>query len=127
MPIFRRCSKFAVWPLFLVLSRSTSLIINVFFIPCIQVVLAHIATYLAQAPKSIAVYSAYKRAKSVMKECMGGQPGVPLHLRNAPTILMRDLDYGKEYKYTPDFSEEDGKQDYMPKELLGTNFFEHCN
>ena len=73
---------------FIVLAkRLRGLIINVFFIPCIQVVLAHIATNLAQAPKSIAVYSAYKRAKSLVKECMGGQPGVPLHLRNAPTKL----------------------------------------
>ena len=81
------------------------------------------ATYLAQAPKSIAVYSAYNKAKSLVKECPGGQPGVPLHLRNAPTKLMKELNYGKGYKYTPNFTQEDGRQDYLPKELLGTKFF----
>ncbi|RLN44799.1 hypothetical protein BBJ29_006217 [Phytophthora kernoviae] len=94
--------------------------------PECDVVLAHCATMLARAPKSIEVYSAYKRAKLSIKEWgKGALPDVPLHLRNAPTKLMKELGYGKEYKYNPHYTAEELKdQTYLPDELVGTNFFE---
>ncbi|POM73820.1 ATPase WRNIP1 [Phytophthora palmivora] len=94
--------------------------------PECDVVLAHVATMLARAPKSIEVYAAYNRAKQSIKEWdKGAMPDVPLHLRNAPTKLMKELGYGKEYKYNPHYTAEELKdQTYLPDELVGTNFFE---
>eukprot|EP00644_Phytophthora_capsici_P012523 jgi/Phyca11/546889/estExt2_Genewise1Plus.C_PHYCAscaffold_230039 len=94
--------------------------------PECDVVLAHVATMLARAPKSIEVYDAYNRAKqSIQAWDKGALPDVPLHLRNAPTKLMKELGYGKEYKYNPHYTAEELKdQTYLPDELLGTNFFE---
>ncbi|CAH0516440.1 unnamed protein product [Peronospora belbahrii] len=93
--------------------------------PECDVVLAHVATMLARAPKSIEVYAAYKRAKLSIKEWdKGALPDVPLHLRNAPTKLMKQMGYGKEYKYNPHYSADELKdQTYLPDELAGTNFF----
>ncbi|KAE9044705.1 ATPase [Phytophthora rubi] len=93
--------------------------------PECDVVLAHVATMLARAPKSIEVYAAYKRAKQSIKEWdQGALPDVPMHLRNAPTKLMKELGYGQEYKYNPHYTAEELKdQTYLPDELVGTNFF----
>ncbi|MFA5129908.1 MAG: replication-associated recombination protein A [Patescibacteria group bacterium] len=89
--------------------------------PECNVILAQCVAYLARAPKSNALYIAYGRAAKDVKE----KPsyGVPLHLRNAPTKLMKDLEYGKGYKYNPNF---DGPvdQDYFPDEMKGTKYFE---
>ena len=94
--------------------------------PDCDVILAHVATTLARAPKSVEVYSAYKRAKQSIREWdKGALPDVPLHLRNAPTKLMKDLGYGEEYKYNPHFNADELRdQTYMPDEMVGTNFFE---
>ncbi|RMX65504.1 hypothetical protein DD238_002917 [Peronospora effusa] len=95
--------------------------------PECDVVLAHVATMLARAPKSVEVYAAYKRAKQTINEWdKGALPDVPLHLRNAPTRLMKQFGYGKEYKYNPHYSADELKdQTYLPDELAGRNFFEH--
>jgi putative ATPase len=93
--------------------------------PECDVVLAQCATLLARAPKSVEVYKTYKRVKHMIHEWDGGaQPDVPMHLRNAPTRLMKTLGYGDGYKYNPDFTEEETKdQTYLPAELVGRNFF----
>ena len=65
--------------------------------PEASLILAQVTTYLASAPKSNASYKAIKAATKVVKE--SGTPSVPLHLRNAPTDLMKDMDYGKDYEY----------------------------
>jgi putative ATPase len=80
--------------------------------------LAHCAIYLAKSAKSINVYLAYQRAQKEV-ETSGNLP-VPLHLRNAPTKLMKDLDYGKGYKYTP--LEDDSNQEYLPDKIKGQKF-----
>jgi putative ATPase len=80
--------------------------------------LAHCAIYLAKSPKSIAAYMAYEKVKAEV-ESSGNLP-VPLYLRNAPTKLMKDLNYGKGYKYTP--VEDDSNQEYLPEKLKGRKF-----
>jgi len=80
--------------------------------------LAHCVAYLAKSVKSIAAYQAYNLVKSEI-ETSGNLP-VPLHIRNAPTKLMKDLNYGKGYKYTP--LEDSGSQEYLPKELKNKKF-----
>lgn len=78
--------------------------------------------YMARSPKSIEVYSAYNRAKGCVKEWKGPMPSVPLHLRNAPTKLMKGLGYGKDYKYNPAYP-EGVDQRYMPDGMEDVNFF----
>ncbi|XP_067911394.1 ATPase WRNIP1 [Heterodontus francisci] len=67
--------------------------------PECEVILAQCVTYLARAPKSVEVYMAYEAVKESLRNHKGPLPSVPLHLRNAPTKLMKDLGYGKGYKY----------------------------
>lgn len=97
--------------------------------PECDVALAQCATMLARAPKSVEVYKAYNLVKQSIREWDGGaQPDVPLHLRNAPTKLMKDIGYKKDYKYNPDYTAEELKdQTYLPEELLGTDFFSRSN
>lgn len=80
--------------------------------------LAHCAIYLAKSPKSIVAYQAYESAKKEV-ETSGNLP-VPLYLRNAPTKLMKELDYSKGYKYTP--LEDDSGQEYLPEKIKGKKF-----
>lgn len=80
--------------------------------------LAHAVVYLAKSSKSIAVYSAFNEVMAEVRE--SGNLSVPLHLRNAPTKLMKDLNYGKGYKYTP--LEDDSDQEYLPEALQGRKF-----
>lgn len=84
--------------------------------PECEVHLAQAVTYLALSKKSNALYVAYGAAKEDVRK-FPNEP-VPLHLRNAPTKLMKDLEYGKNYKYTPDFKNADeAKQGYFPERL----------
>ncbi len=80
--------------------------------------LAHAAVYLAKSPKSIAVYNGFNAAVAEVRQ--SGNLAVPLHLRNAPTKLMKDLGYSKGYKYTP--LEDDSDQEYLPTTLKGRKF-----
>lgn len=90
--------------------------------PECEVLLAQCVVYLARAPKSIEVYSAYNNVKACLKNHKGPLPPVPLHLRNAPTKLMKGLGYGQGYKYNP-MCKGPVEQDYLPEELKGLNFF----
>ncbi|MFN5177005.1 replication-associated recombination protein A [Limnohabitans sp.] len=88
-----------------------------------ELALAQCVVYLAVAPKSNAVYKAYKAARAFVKE--DGTRAVPLHLRNAPTRLMRELDYGKGYRYAHD--EEDGfaaGERYLPEGMAEPHFYQ---
>ena len=80
-----------------------------------ELALAEAAVYLATAPKSNAIYVAYGKAKQDVAE-KGALP-VPLHIRNAPTRLMKELGYGRGYKYAHDYSGGIVEQDYLPAEL----------
>ncbi|XP_071409456.1 ATPase WRNIP1 isoform X1 [Pithys albifrons albifrons] len=90
--------------------------------PECEVILAQCVVYFARAPKSIEVYRAYGNVKECLRMHTGPLPPVPLHLRNAPTRLMKNLGYGKGYKYNPMYKEP-VEQDYLPEELKGTDFF----
>ncbi|HKZ46198.1 MAG TPA: replication-associated recombination protein A [Thermodesulfobacteriota bacterium] len=83
--------------------------------------LAHGATYLASAPKSNASYMAYLEALEDVKK-KGALP-VPLHIRNAPTGLMKKLGYGKGYKYPHNYKGEKVEQDYLPDALKGRKYY----
>jgi putative ATPase len=82
-------------------------------LPECKVHLAQLVVYLAKSPKSVAAYLAYDVAKLEVQT--SGSLPVPLHIRNAPTGLMKDLGYGKDYKYTP--LEDSSQQEYLPPEL----------
>ncbi|MCD7454307.1 hypothetical protein HAX54_024319 [Datura stramonium] len=90
--------------------------------PECNVILAQCVAYLALAPKSIAVYRAIGAAQKVVRESVGQNEGVPLHLRNAPTKLMKDLGYGRDYIYPPD--NPNSCQTYLPPSLQGYKFLD---
>ena len=83
--------------------------------------LVQTAVYLASAPKSNAVYAAVNAAKQAISET--GNLPVPLHIRNAPTDLMKDLGYGKGYKYAHDYADAKVEQEHIPDELKGREFY----
>jgi putative ATPase len=91
-----------------------------------ELALAECVIYLAVAPKSNAVYKAFNEARAFVKK--DGTRPVPLHLRNAPTKLMKDLDYGKNYRYAHD--EEDGfaaGESYLPEGMAAPGFYRPVN
>ncbi len=91
--------------------------------PECNVILAQCVAYLARAPKSNALYLAYGKVQRDIQE-LPAEP-VPIHLRNAPTKLMKDLGYGKNYKYTPSFENvEDAQQDFLPERLKNKKYLE---
>jgi putative ATPase len=87
-----------------------------------RIILGQAVTYLATAPKSNASYSAIDAALAEVRKT-GALP-VPLHIRNAPTKLMKELDYGKEYRYSHDYAEGYTEQEYLPEQLVGRKFYQ---
>ncbi len=77
--------------------------------------LAQLVVYLATAPKSNSLYNAYKKAAEDARKT--SHLGVPLHIRNAPTRLMKDLDYGKDYKYSHQYENAYSYQNYFPEKM----------
>ena len=87
-----------------------------------ELALAQAAVYLATAPKSNRVYTAFGRA---MKDAeSGGSHPVPMHLRNAPTRLMKDLGYGEKYRYPHDFADAFVPENYFPETLGRRKYYE---
>ena len=86
-----------------------------------KIPMAQAVIYLASAPKSNASYKAMLAAAQDVQE--HGALAVPLHLRNAPTALMKNLDYGKDYKYAHNYDEHVVAQEHLPKELLGKRYY----
>lgn len=104
------------------LALSTYQACQVIGMPECDVILAHCVAYLAKSPKSVDVYRAMKKVKATLAR-ETNYP-VPLHLRNAPTPLMKDLEYGKGYKYTPNYeTAQDAHQEYLPSKLQTRDFF----
>ncbi len=90
-----------------------------------RIILAECAVYLATSPKSNSAYLAIDKAIETVK--MTGNLPVPLHLRNAPTKLMKDLGYKAGYKYSHDYTNHYVRQQYLPDELEGARFWESAD
>jgi len=87
-----------------------------------RIILSQCVTYLASSPKSNAAYMAISQAQALVRE--KGDLSVPLHLRNAPTKLMKDLNYGKAYKYSHDYPGNFVDQEFLPDEIKGTKLYD---
>jgi putative ATPase len=105
----------------LVLAESTFSAVHKIGMPEARIILAQCATYLASSPKSNASYLGIDKAISEVRN--NEQFPVPLHLRNAPTKLMKDIGYGKKYKYAHDFSNHFVEENYLPEELKGKQYY----
>ncbi len=112
-------------PTALVVATNTFQAVDMIGYPEAQLILSQCALYLACSPKSnsslIAVVKALEAVRST------GDLPVPLSIRNAPTRLMKELGYGKEYQYAHDYDSNFVEMDFLPKELKGTKFFEPGN
>lgn len=106
----------------LILANNTFDAINKIGWPEGRIVLSQCVIYLATSPKGNASYMAIGKAQKLVKET--GNLSVPLHLRNAPTRLMKDLGYGENYKYSHDYANNFVNQEFLPEEISGTNFYE---
>ena len=106
----------------LLLAQACFEAINVIGWPESRIILSETAIYLATSPKSNASYMAIESAIEAVRE--KGDLPVPLHIRNAPTKLMKDLGYHKGYKYAHDFKDNFIQDNYLPEELKGTQFYE---
>ncbi|HEV2480406.1 MAG TPA: replication-associated recombination protein A, partial [Puia sp.] len=87
-----------------------------------KLILSQCATYLASSPKSNSATMAIGAAEQAVRQ--SGDLPVPLHIRNAPTKLMKNLDYGKGYEYSHNYEKNFSPQEYLPAELAGTTFYE---
>jgi len=86
-----------------------------------RIIMSQVAVYLACSPKSNASYLAINQALATIRDT--GDLSVPLHLRNAPTKLMKSIGYGKNYKYSHDQDQNAPDQEYLPEEISGTAFY----
>lgn len=109
-------------PQALVIAMAAQQAFHLIGLPEGELALAQAAVYLATAPKSNSLYVGYGKVKDVIKT--KGYLPVPLHIRNAPTKLMKELDYGKDYKYAHDYSEAYVPQEYLPDEIKGQVFYQ---
>jgi putative ATPase len=109
-------------PTALVMANATFDAVNKIGYPEANIVLSQCATYLAASPKSNAAVVAIGEAIAAVKN--KGDLPVPLHIRNAPTKLMKDLNYGKNYEYSHSYDNNFSPQEYLPKELSGTKFYD---
>lgn len=105
----------------LLLAQACFDAVNVIGWPESRIILAEGAVYLATSPKSNASYMAIENAQATVNE--KGDLSVPLHIRNAPTKLMKDLGYHKDYKYAHSFEGNFVKDNYLPEEIKGTKFY----
>lgn len=106
----------------LLLAQSTFDSVNVIGMPEARIILSQCVIYLATSPKSNASYLAINKAMKLVKET--GNLPVPLPIRNAPTQLMKALDYGKDYKYSHDFSGNFTQQEFLPEKISKKQLYE---
>ena len=109
----------------LIMANNCFQAINVIGNPEARIILSETAVYLAVSPKSNSTYKAINEALAFVKKT--GDLPVPLHLRNAPTKLMKDLNYGKDYKYAHSYDGNFTEQEFLPEEISGTRFYEPGN
>lgn len=109
-------------PTALILANNTFQAVSTIGYPESRIILSQCAVYLATSPKSNATYMAIGKAQSIVKQT--GDLPVPLHLRNAPTKLMKELGYGDDYKYAHDYDNNFAEQEFLPDEIQNTPFYE---
>ena len=109
-------------PQALVVAIAVQQTVHFLGMPEAGVPLAQLVTYLAASPKSNAAYVGYGEAVREVRQ--GDNPPVPLHIRNAPTRLMKDLGYGRGYQYAHDFEEQTAAMECLPDALAGRRFYE---
>ncbi len=109
----------------LLLANATFDAVNKIGYPESRIILSQCAVYLASSPKSNASCVAIADAMAAVSR-LGDLP-VPLHIRNAPTKLMKNMDYGKGYKYAHNYDNNFSEQEYLPEKLAGTRFYEPGN
>ncbi len=109
-------------PTALVLANATFEAVNKIGYPESQLILSQCAIYLASSPKSNSATIAIGEAMSAVSK--HGDLSVPLHIRNAPTRLMKDMGYGKGYEYSHDYEKSFSPQELVPKEISGTKFYD---
>ena len=112
-------------PTAMILANNTFQAVTTIGYPEARIILSQCAIYLASSPKSNASYKAIGKAQQVVKQT--GDLPVPIHLRNAPTKLMKELGYGKDYLYAHDYDQNFAFQDYLPDDLQGEVFYHPGN
>ena len=108
-------------PTALVLANSTFQAVTTVGYPEARIILSQCVVYLASSPKSNASYLAIKEAQKIVKQT--GDLPVPLAIRNAPTKLMQELGYGKQYQYAHDYEGNFVKQEFLPEQLKGQQIY----
>jgi len=109
-------------PTALIMANATFEAVSKIGYPESRIILSQCAVYLASSPKSNASYEAIGAAQAAVRQA--GDLHVPLHLRNAPTKLMKNMDYGKNYQYAHSFENNFADQEYLPDHLSGTVFYQ---
>lgn len=108
-------------PTALIIANNTFQAVSSVGLPEARIILSQCAIYLASSPKSNASYVAINQAQEAVKQT--GNLPVPIHLRNAPTQLMKKMNYGKDYLYSHNYPNHFAFQDFLPEELQGTTFY----
>ena len=109
-------------PTALILANNTFQAVSVIGYPESRIILSQCAVYLANSPKSNASYMAINKAQEIVKKT--GDLPIPLHLRNAPTQLMKALEYGKDYKYAHDYQGNFVLEEFLPESIINTKIYD---
>ncbi|RZJ34961.1 MAG: replication-associated recombination protein A [Flavobacterium sp.] len=112
-------------PTALVMANTTFQAVSTIGYPESRIILSQCAVYLATSPKSNASYEAIGKAQQLVKQT--GHLPIPLHLRNAPTKLMKELGYGDDYKYAHSYANNFAEQEFLPDEISGTKIYDPGN
>jgi putative ATPase len=109
-------------PTALIMANNTFQAVATIGYPESRILLSQCAIYLATSPKSNASYMAIGNAQALVKQT--GDLPVPIHLRNAPTKLMKELGYGEEYQYSHNYANNFSEQEFLPEAIQETKFYE---
>lgn len=112
-------------PTAFIMANNTFQAVSTIGYPESRIILSQCAVYLATSPKSNASYMAIGEAQSIVKQT--GDLPVPIHLRNAPTKLMKELGYGDEYQYSHNYANNFSEQEYLPDAIKETKFYNPGN
>lgn len=112
-------------PTAFIMANNTFQAVSIIGNPESRIILSQCAVYLATSAKSNASYMAIGEAQQIVKQT--GDLSVPIHLRNAPTKLMKELGYGEEYLYSHNYANNFAEQEYLPDEIKNTSFYKPGN